>query len=340
MTLPAARVTDMHVCPMVTPGVPPVPHTGGPINPPCEPTVISGSLPQARVSDMATCVGPLDVIAQGAATVLVRGLPAARLSDSCVHGGTIVLGWPTVVIGGPTFSARPVTRRFNLLTWSWEWDYGNSITITEDPNDSTFQSRVLAALIRLDTIPNGHGMFDAIEGSGNEVTIIPYVPPPGWGPFNAYAQPDNQTDAQTPGVGTDTTVAWDPDVHGFGPPGTTPDSEQPGSDIILGHEMIHATHNATGTAGTGPTNADGIDVSEERNTVGLPASTYNDPSGTNGPPPNGTALPDTTGLPYTENGQRDDYRDRGIPSPVTGDPPEPRPSYYPAPAGGGPGNPF
>jgi uncharacterized Zn-binding protein involved in type VI secretion len=96
MGMPAARATDMHVCPMVT-GV--VPHVGGPILPPCCPTVLTGSLPQARVTDMATCVGPPDVIVLGSFTVLVSGLPAARLGDSTAHGGKIVFGLPTVLIG-------------------------------------------------------------------------------------------------------------------------------------------------------------------------------------------------------------------------------------------------
>jgi uncharacterized Zn-binding protein involved in type VI secretion len=96
MGMPAARVTDMHVCPMVT-GV--VPHVGGPILPPCCPTVLTGSLPQARVSDLATCVGPPDMIALGSFTVLVGSMPAARIGDLTAHGGTIVLGFPTVLIG-------------------------------------------------------------------------------------------------------------------------------------------------------------------------------------------------------------------------------------------------
>ena len=96
MGMPAARATDMHVCPMVT-GL--VPHVGGPIIPPCCLTVLTGGLPQARVTDMATCVGPPDIIALGSFTVLVGGLPAARLGDLTAHGGTIVLGLPTVLIG-------------------------------------------------------------------------------------------------------------------------------------------------------------------------------------------------------------------------------------------------
>jgi uncharacterized Zn-binding protein involved in type VI secretion len=96
MGQPAARLTDMHVCPMVT-GV--VPHVGGPIIAPCAVTVLTGSLPQARVGDMAICTGPPDVIALGSFTVLVAGQPAARMGDLTAHGGTIVAGLPTVLIG-------------------------------------------------------------------------------------------------------------------------------------------------------------------------------------------------------------------------------------------------
>ena len=94
---PAARITDMHTCPMVT-GV--VPHVGGPILPPGCPTVLIGGMPAARVGDMATCVGPPDTIVKGSATVLIGNMPAARLGDNTAHGGVIVLGCPTVMIGG------------------------------------------------------------------------------------------------------------------------------------------------------------------------------------------------------------------------------------------------
>lgn len=102
MGMPAARVTDMHVCPMITVLVP---HVGGPILPPCAPTVLTGFLPQARVTDMCVCVGPPDVIVTGAWTVLVSGLPAARIGDMTVHGGAIVAGLPTVLIGDNGSSA-------------------------------------------------------------------------------------------------------------------------------------------------------------------------------------------------------------------------------------------
>ena len=77
-----------------------VPHVGGPILPPCEPTVLIGFLPAARLGDMATCVGPPDVIAMGSMTVLIGMKPAARMGDPTAHGGVIVLGCPTVIIGG------------------------------------------------------------------------------------------------------------------------------------------------------------------------------------------------------------------------------------------------
>lgn len=99
MTL-AARVGDMHTCPMVTPGTPPIPHVGGTVLPPGEPTVMIGGVPAARVGDMATCVGPPDSIVKGSGTVLIGGMPAARMGDSTAHGGAIAIGCPTVMIGG------------------------------------------------------------------------------------------------------------------------------------------------------------------------------------------------------------------------------------------------
>ena len=99
MGMPAARITDMHVCPMATPGTPPIPHVGGPILPPAAVTVLTGKLPQARVGDMAVCVGPPDTIAMGSTTVYVCGMQAARMFDPTVHGGKIVKGEFTVLIG-------------------------------------------------------------------------------------------------------------------------------------------------------------------------------------------------------------------------------------------------
>ncbi|MFK8185242.1 MAG: PAAR domain-containing protein [Phormidesmis sp.] len=100
MGKPAARLTDMHVCPMQTPAVPPIPHVGGPIIGPGIPTVLIGGMPAAVLGDSCTCVGPPDSIVLGSATVLIGGKPAARMGDTTAHGGSIVLGLPTVLIGG------------------------------------------------------------------------------------------------------------------------------------------------------------------------------------------------------------------------------------------------
>jgi uncharacterized Zn-binding protein involved in type VI secretion len=95
MGMPAARVADMHVCPMVTVLVP---HVGGPILPPGGIPVLIGGMPAARVGDMAVCVGPPDVIVLGSFKVLIGGMPAARMGDMTAHGGAIVMGYPTVLI--------------------------------------------------------------------------------------------------------------------------------------------------------------------------------------------------------------------------------------------------
>jgi uncharacterized Zn-binding protein involved in type VI secretion len=97
---PAARLTDLHVCPMMTPGVPPIPHVGGPVLGPGVPTVLIGALPAAVLGDEALCIGPPDVLIAGSTTVLIGGRPAARMGDATAHGGTIELGCLTVLIGG------------------------------------------------------------------------------------------------------------------------------------------------------------------------------------------------------------------------------------------------
>jgi uncharacterized Zn-binding protein involved in type VI secretion len=93
----AARVSDMHTCPMLTG---PVPHVGGPIMPAGCTTVMIAGLPAARVGDMLSCVGPPDTIVKGSSSVMIGGMPAARMGDQTAHGGVIILGAPTVMIGG------------------------------------------------------------------------------------------------------------------------------------------------------------------------------------------------------------------------------------------------
>lgn len=121
MGKPAARVGDNHVCPFVTPGVPPIPHVGGPILPPGVPTVLIGGMPAATMGNMCVCTGPPDTIVLGSAGVFIGGKPAARMGDTCSHGGTIVVGCPTVLIGevggggGGGFSNMPTQVLLNVM---------------------------------------------------------------------------------------------------------------------------------------------------------------------------------------------------------------------------------
>lgn len=96
MGLPVARLTDMHICPMLTG---PIPHVGGPIIQSSAVTVLIGMLPAATVSSLVTCIGPPDTIIMGSTSVLIGKLPAARMADTTAHGGKIILGCPTVLVG-------------------------------------------------------------------------------------------------------------------------------------------------------------------------------------------------------------------------------------------------
>ena len=95
----AARQSDFHSCPLITPGLPPIPHVGGPISQGMA-TVLIGGLPAATLGSICVCIGPPDSIIKGSATVMIGGVPAARMGDSTAHGGSIVSGLPTVQIGG------------------------------------------------------------------------------------------------------------------------------------------------------------------------------------------------------------------------------------------------
>lgn len=96
---PAARAGDMHVCPMISPMLPPIPHVGGPLLP-MPTTVLIGNMPAATIGQLCLCVGPPDSIIKGSVTVLINNKPAARMGDITSHGGTIIMGFPTVFIGG------------------------------------------------------------------------------------------------------------------------------------------------------------------------------------------------------------------------------------------------
>lgn len=98
MSKPAARIGDMHICPMMTPGVPPVPHVGGTIASAGAPNVLIGGVPAATVGSSAVCNGPPNSVVMGSTSVWIGGKPAARMGDSCAHGGMITAGCMTILI--------------------------------------------------------------------------------------------------------------------------------------------------------------------------------------------------------------------------------------------------
>ena len=298
----------MHTCPQVTPGVPPVPHVGGPILPPCAPTVLIGGLAAAKVTDPATCVGPPDTISKGASSVLVLGLPAARMTDNSIHGGVIVAGFPTVIIGDPA-----VVFAFSVV--------GTPAQITQ----------IQQALAILYATPSGQALIAGIAASGKTVTIQITT-------GGSECAPGGR-----PGVQSNSTVSWNPTQTLPGLPAGDPRS----GAVVLGHELAHANHNANGTNANGPNDHDPAqnpgDTSargEERQTVGSappydasgnpvndaagnPAGTHvRQPDGTFAPGPNYSSGP-PTGQP-TENSIR---RELGLPQ---------RGTYYPPTWPGGP----
>lgn len=265
---PAARITDMHVCPLVT-GV--VPHVGGPILPPCEPTVLIGGLPAARITDMLTCVGPPDVILMGSPTVLIGNLMAARIGDPTAHGGVIVLGCFTVMIGEAGTPGSTMANAFGLDAAVAGTDAfgigvpstgGTAASSTEEyasgvkMNGSTdFRKKTKEALDRLNATPTGKALLKSIGDSKKTVTIVETTV--NNGQCRRASDDANKKSDGAPGKGSDSTVSFNPSFT----PGGIPNED------VLGHEMIHAQHNAYGQRETGKT---GGVKDEELKTVGLP----------------------------------------------------------------------
>jgi uncharacterized Zn-binding protein involved in type VI secretion len=247
---PAARVSDNHVCPMVT-GV--VPHVGGPILPPCQVNVLIVGLNAARVSDMATCVGPPDVIVKGAATVLIGGLPAARITDTTVHGGAIVVGAPTVLIGDPSFSL-PANFSFN--------------------GSSAFISATVRDLYFLSTLPSGARLIARLGASGQPVSFQEHTG------TNGFCTPNDGT-AASDGTGTGSVIQYNPNYRSNAYDSSGNMIPQP-PQMILGHEMAHALANAEGrqaqgTDPAGPASEPNIEA-EESQAIGTGSYTGTDPS--------------------------------------------------------------
>jgi uncharacterized Zn-binding protein involved in type VI secretion len=215
-----ARKDDHTSCP----GLLPLPHIAGTLYPASNVCVEADGRKVIRLADYADCWGPApqDVVFEGSATFTICGLPVARKGDHMAHTGVIVEGSPHFIVGGPTFALPP------------------EITI-HGPSD--FQNKVIRDMYLLSTTPSGQDMIDQIHAAGQPVKIQPESDP-----FNSFCSADNHGDSMD-GTGTGSTVSYNPDVAIFlyddkGNEITSP------PQLVLGHEMVHALHNSTGTAQT------------------------------------------------------------------------------------------
>jgi type VI secretion system secreted protein VgrG len=203
--------------------------------------VLIGFLPAARVTDMATCVGPPDVIVKGSPSVLIGNLMAARIGDITAHGGNIILGCFTVIIGEAGAPGGPV-----IVTPGGPVTMGG-ISIAGTP---AFQSQVLADLAAIRSTPTGGKLLDAINSSGKTVTI---QETPGGNSCGYSSSANRFADAAgKPGSGTDVTVSYNSKRKTIGP---QPWETRPPA-IGLAHELCHAEQAAHGTMAMGNVNND------------------------------------------------------------------------------------
>ena len=269
---PAARVGDLHVCPMFNG---PVPHVGGPILPPGCPTVLIGGMPAARVTDKATCVGPPDSIVTGSPTVHIGNLMAARMGDSTAHGGTIVMGCFTVLIGDAAAGGGPGGFTITSLP-NGDIQLGNGIIFHGTP---AFQAQVIDRLALIASTITGMQTLNGINTSGRTMIIIEFTGP------NSFCGPTNYSDASAAGRpvfdgngnpinssagtqqigtgrGSDTTLEFNPNL-------ALPNSSDPAhsmpNDTVLFHEMTHGSHMMNGTYDGSP--VPGWDTAEEQITI-------------------------------------------------------------------------
>lgn len=261
---PAARVTDMHTCPMVT-GV--VPHVGGPVLPPGAPTVFVGMMPVARVGDMCTCVGPPDVIVKGSATVLIGNMPAARMGDMTAHGGVIVLGCPTVMIGdsGSSGGGGGIGGLSVSVLGNGDVQVGENIVIA---GTGEFKMKTLADLIAVGATKTGKQILNDLD-DGTHKTTIQELDMATAKKNGALAGPDDPAASKDPKRGSNTTISYNPDVN-------LQMTDQSGKQLeyppksILAHEMIHAVHNDKGAnLRDSPDPKDATGNQEESQTIGI-----------------------------------------------------------------------
>jgi len=286
--LPAARIGDIHACPMVT-GI--VPHVGGPLILGSF-TVITGGVPQSRVTDMLVCIGPPDTVAMGAPNVQVGMAGAAGLLGMLMGLAMGALALAARYLGGGTAPTVSI----------------------EIKGDAAFQTSARAALATIFSTRSGREWLRQMGANGQKVTLTPSSAQ------NGGCTPDDWTKAAN-GKGTGSTIDWNPSFTNLDP-GLPGPQGNPGAPVILFHEMTHALHNGNGDERDGPDDSfpgqSGSSArNEERSTVGT-SGPIQHPDGTaeNNPPNYSNDVP-------TENSLRDDL---GIPR---------RPSYYPSTWPGG-----
>ncbi len=277
MGLPAARLTDLHVCPLCV--VPqPIIMTGAV-------TVLIGGLPAARMGDQCTCVPPppappipppFDLIIKGSMTVLIEKMPAARMTDNTTKGGmimppccmTVLIGEVGVVPPTPPAVPFPSVREETLADGSTVTHVGDNITIV---GDKAFRDRVVADLQKLNATPTGHRLITNLDTGPKSVTIQHTS----GGNAAGYDSPaDRFVNADgTPGAGSNSTVSYNPDTTQIDD-GSEPWMTRP-PEVGLGHELVHADDAANGQQVPGET--DGT-RNRERQAVGLPPYETKDPS--------------------------------------------------------------
>lgn len=166
---PSARLTAMHTCPMVTPGVPPIPHVGGPVVGPGAVTVLVGGLPQAQVGDVCVCVGPPDSIVKGAPTVLVNGGGAAGGGG----GGGAGMGGAAGALGGAAASGvrhpcGPQTSSRAIGDGRYEATRDGVLWTVGDVEFIAAAMRALSTLARYET---GRAVLSSLRGRGLAVRV-------------------------------------------------------------------------------------------------------------------------------------------------------------------------
>lgn len=275
---PVSRTTDLHTCPAFTG---PVPHVGGPIMPMPPPRVLVVGPPCARLADYAMCVGPLDVVSQGASTVLALGLPITHLTAQTVHGGLVAMGAPTVLVGGPSFS---LPANFSL------------------DGSPSFQNATIRDLYFLSTTPTGRELIDRLEAAGQPIVFREH------NGTNGFCTPDSGSDAAG-GTPTGSVIQYNPNYRSNAYDVNGNLLAQP-PQVILAHEMGHALansegHQAQGVDSSPPLSEPNID-GEEAQAIGT--GSYN------GTHPSENSLRSDLGL-----GRRDNHFGTG--GPTAGEPP-------------------